>query len=316
MALLVPAFAQQSVRGQRALPDNLMITDARGNGEKNTLLTPKAAIGKDLYCAGFIAPQAPRDTMQIVGAEMENSRSRFGQGDVVYLNAGRRLQIEEGMLFSINRPRGTFRSPFKGNKEQRNLGVYVSELGVLRIMTTQENTSIARIIFSCDDIQFGDTLRAFESRPSVSSDLPQPLPRYVATSGQKDGRIVMQREMKELIGPRDVVYLDLGSDSGVAQGDKFTIFRNLPDDSRVLHYREDDIEIRRSGGFQSDTYKGGTYSGTHPYEAFQDVRNKRGGIPRTVIGELVIISVHAKSATAVITRVTQEVHTGDRIEAK
>jgi hypothetical protein len=37
-------------------------------------------------------------------------------------------------------------------------------------------------------------------------------------------------------------------------------------------------------------------------------------MPRKIVGELVVIDVQAITATAVITRVTGEVHTGDWVE--
>ncbi|MFN7947862.1 MAG: hypothetical protein U0Z53_21105 [Blastocatellia bacterium] len=308
--------ASAQALGQRQLPENLSITEANGNAETRMPMPPKAAIGNDLYCAGFINSRPSPNYFQIVGAEFENTRAHFGQGDVVYLNAGRAQSVEEGMLFSIVRPRGDFRSPFKHTSGQRDLGVYTSELGVLRVISVQQDSAVARIIFSCNDIQFGDQLRAFEQRPSVTTELSAPLPRYQPTSGKKPGRIVLQREQKEVLSPRDVIYIDLGRDNGVNPGDKFTIFRYFPDDANTARYDDDDVQVRRSGGFQSDTYKGGTFSNDHPREGRQAVKNARKEIPRTIVGELVIIAVQPKSATAVITRTTQEVHTGDHIEAR
>jgi hypothetical protein len=314
---LVVGVAPNSVSAQtRQLPENLNITVA-GEGETPAAVKPlNVAIGNDLYCAGFINSAPSENYFQIVGGEFENTVAHFAQGDAVYLNAGRAQNVSEGALYSIIRPRGDFRSPFKHTSGQRNLGVFTSELGVLRVISVKENSSVARIIFSCNDIQLGDQLRAFESRPSVPTEYARPLPRYKPTPGRKPGRIVLQREQKEFLSPRDVVYIDLGKDNGVAPGDKFTIFRYFPDDANPVRYNDDDIQVRRSGGFQSDTYKGGTYSNDHPREGRQAVKNSRREVPRTIVGELVIIAVQPKSATAIITRTAQEVHTGDHIEAQ
>lgn len=307
--------AAQSL-GQRELPDNLRITEARGNAEESMPMPAHVAIGNDLYCAGFFNAMPTPNYFQIVGAEFENHRDYFTQGDAVYLNAGRAQSVEAGLLFTIVRPLGAYRSPFKHTSGQRDLGVYTLELGVLRVISVQENSAVARIIISCSDIQLGDQLRAFEARPSVSTDISQPLPRYQPTSGKKTGRIVLQRERKEVLSPRDVVFIDLGKDNGVNPGDRFTIYREFPDDARPVRYNDDDIAIRRSDGFQSDTFKGGTFSNDHPREGRQAVKNARREVPHTVVGELVVIAVQAKSATAVITRVAQEVHTGDHIAAQ
>jgi hypothetical protein len=39
-------------------------------------------------------------------------------------------------------------------------------------------------------------------------------------------------------------------------------------------------------------------------------------MPRKIVGEMVVLNVQARTATAVITRVAQEIHTGDFVEVK
>jgi hypothetical protein len=39
-------------------------------------------------------------------------------------------------------------------------------------------------------------------------------------------------------------------------------------------------------------------------------------MPRKVVGEMVILSVQQRTAAAVITKVAQEVHTGDYVEVQ
>jgi hypothetical protein len=44
-----------------------------------------------------------------------------------------------------------------------------------------------------------------------------------------------------------------------------------------------------------------------------EIKNRRPRLPRKVLGEIVITDVQRRAATAVITRITQEVHTGDYV---
>jgi len=44
------------------------------------------------------------------------------------------------------------------------------------------------------------------------------------------------------------------------------------------------------------------------------VKRHRPPVPRKVVGEMVILGVQERTATAIITRVAQEVHTGDYVE--
>lgn len=319
LALSLAVFssvASAQAPGTRRLPENLPIGEATRQPAPTALGPAKVATGSALYCAGFFNATPTPNNFQIVGAEQEDTRQQFAQGDIVYLNVGRSQGLEPEMLFAIVRPLGDFRSPFVHTSGQRKLGVYTRELGVLRVIAVQEKTATARIIVSCEEMQFGDLLRPFEERRAPAENVSQPLPRYEPTSGQKAGRIVFQREQKEMIAPRDVVYIDLGKDNGINVGDRFTIYRQYPNDAKSVRINDDDITQRRSGGYQSDTYKGGTFSIDHPRVARQDVKNARPQLPHKIVGELVVISVQGKSATAIVTRTTQEVHPGDWIEAR
>ncbi len=313
-ALSVPFFSTISLAQSPSLPDNFPVAESAKEAARPGVATPQVATGDDLYCAGYIRTLQPTGLAKIIGAEEENRVVRFGQGDVVYLDAGRAQNIRPDMLFAITRPMGKFRSPYQraGGKD---LGTFVREVGILRVLEVQGQTATARIVVSCSDVQLGDLLVTFAARRAPETDISQPLPRYQPTSGQKPGRIVLQRDQHENIGPRDVVYVDLGTENGVRAGDKFTIFRNKPDDGNVFNFNDDDIVLRQSSDYESDKFKGGKFSNGHPYESRQKVKNTRPTIPPKIVGELVVIAVEGKSATAIVTRTTQEVHTGDRVEA-
>ncbi|MFN7930542.1 MAG: hypothetical protein U0Y68_21980 [Blastocatellia bacterium] len=297
------------------LPENLPVAEAAKVPATPGVAMPRVATGNDLYCAGYIRKTAPLADIKIIGGEEENRAAYFGQGDVLHLNAGRSKNLREGMLLSITRPMGKYRSPYKRMGGQ-DLGVYVRELGVMRVIAVQEKTATARIVVSCDEIQLGDLLIPFAERTSPATDVSQPLPRYQPANGNLAGRIVLQREQHEAIGPREVVYLDLGAEEGVKVGDTFTIYRKKPDDANVFHFNDDDVTLRGSSDYQSDKFKGGKFSNNHPYEARQQVKNTRQTIPQKIVGELVVIAVEGKSATAIVTRTTQEVHTGDWIRSR
>lgn len=315
LILIVCFVSASSLAQSKPLPENLAVTEPAKEPAKPGVATPRVATGDDLYCAGYIRATAPTTEIKIIGGEEENRVSRFVQGDVIYLNAGRAENVREEMLYSVIRPMGKFRSPYQrtGGKD---LGIFVREVGVLRVMAVQGKTATARIVVSCTDIQLGDLLVPFTERQAPETDISNHLPRYQPTSGTKPGRIVLQREQREHIGPRDVVYIDLGAENGVKAGDKFTIFRHEPDDANIFNFNDDDVVIRQSGGYESDKFKGGKFSNGHPYEARQHVKNNRPTIPEKIVGELIVIAVEGKAATAIVTRTTQEAHTGDWIMSK
>lgn len=304
-SMLTTTFAQQ-------LPSDLPIMESTREVKTTSLATPRVALGKDLYCAGFISQTEVKSDLRIIGNEEENRIAYHAQGNTVYFEIGAQ-NIRPEMLFSIVRPLGEFKYPFKENKKA--LGVFTQELGILRVLAVQGKVATARIIFSCDDIKHGDLLLPFQERQAPVTDFKNSLPRYQQTSGQKPGRIVMQREHREMISPRDVVYIDLGSESGVTVGDKFTIFRQTPRDGSFVRFRDDNVTVQSNSDFGSDKLKGGADSNDKSHQWRQDVENNRAEIPKKIVGELVVIAVKGKASTAIVTRTTQEVHNGDTIEA-
>ena len=313
-ALSVPFFSPCSWAQSPPLPNNLSITESAKEPAHPGVVTPHVARGNDLYCAGYIRSTEPTSQFKIIGAEEETRITRLVQGEIVYISTGGAQNVRPDMLFSITRPMGKFHSPYQ-RTGGKTLGIFVHEVGVLRVLEVQGQTATARIVVSCNEAQLGDLLMPFTERRAPVTDISNPLPRYQPTSGQKPGRIVLQRELREFIAPRDVVYVDLGTENGVKVGDKFTIFRQKPDDANIFNFNDDDVVIRQSGGYESDKYKGGKFSMGHPYEGRQKVKNTRPAIPQKIVGELVVIAVEGKAATAIVTRTTQEVHTGDRIES-
>ena len=88
----------------------------------------------------------------------------------------------------------------------------------------------------------------------------------------------------------------------------------------------------RATGFQSDRFRGGGFSnqgsrakdstafvnaeGRYRYRPIttREVKQHRPLMPRKIVGEMVMIDVQTRTATAIITRVVGEVHTGDWVE--
>jgi hypothetical protein len=46
------------------------------------------------------------------------------------------------------------------------------------------------------------------------------------------------------------------------------------------------------------------------------LKRSRPPVPRKVVGELVVLRVEGRTATAVVTRTAQEIHTGDAVEVQ
>ena len=142
---------------------------------------------------------------------------------------------------------------------------------------------------------------------------------------------MMARDSRELLTRNDVVYIDLGGEDNVKQGDYLTIYRPLGT-GNVTRVDMEEMARNRATGFQSDRYRGGGFSnqasrakdetafvdanGRYRYRPItsREVKKARPDMPRKIVGEMVIIDVQSRTATAIITRAASEVHTGDWVE--
>ncbi|HKA21216.1 MAG TPA: hypothetical protein VKN18_23255 [Blastocatellia bacterium] len=264
----------------------------------------------DLYCTGFIADAPPRVELQVVGAEKENWKSTFAQGDIVFLNRGRGAGVQPGAVYYILRPLGKVKHPFTHKK----LGYLVRELGMLRVVEVGDHTSSAEITVSCDMVEFGDLLKPYEeiSGPNVGD--ARPLPRFGEGSGGTMGQIVMAPGYHENLSANRVVFIDLGSRQSIHQGDVFTIFREIGREEGITKIPNYKIVDKRSGGYQSDRYRGGKNSIQSTRVPVGEVLKDRPALPRKVLGELVVLKVEKGVSVAMITRTNAEVQIGDMVE--
>ncbi len=286
---------------------------------------PQPVTGKaNLYCGGFIQYAPSPNYLQIVGGEEEQEQRTYAPGDYVYINAGSQQGMRLGNEYTAARPRGQFRS--KLSKKKGWLGVYTQEVGFLRVIEVKDNVSIAIVTSACDNLLLGDLLRATYTRVAPVSRTEAKLDRFANPTGKQKGRIVLARDTRELITVDQVVFIDLGTEDSVKEGDYLTISRPAGR-GNITRFRDDEVALSATGGFESDIFKGGKFSNQSqrvedanstgvygPTTSTPEVKAKRPKMPRKVVGEMVIIGVQKRTATAVITRIVQEVHTGDDVE--
>jgi hypothetical protein len=262
--------------------------------------------------------------MQVVGGEQEQDRHYYGQGDYIYVDGGAQQGVRVGQEFAVFRPRGQFSS--KWSRKKGKLGVYVEELGQLRVVRVKDRVSVALITESCEAVQFGDLLRPVAQRVSPTQRVETaPLDRFSEPSGKQAGRIVLARDNRETISKDYVVYIDLGTEDNIKAGDYFTIYRPVGA-GNLTHKSDEELGVNARDGFESRQYKGGKFSNKAmrvkdpngdikgPTIRTPEIKRTRPSLPRKVVGELVVLNVQSRTATAVITRVAQEVHTGDFVE--
>lgn len=267
----------------------------------------------DVYCAGYITESLSFPHLRLIGAERENLVNSYVQGDIVFLNEGREQGIRSGQSYYIVRPLGTVRHPF--SKQKQKLGTYMREVGMLRVIQVNEKTATAEVTVSCDTIELGDLLRPYEQQVAPEPRPGQPLALHGPGSGDVAGQIVLARNSREYLAANDVVYIDLGMTQGIKEGDYFTIYHRIIDRrENVTRSPKDKIDQWRSEGYESDHWRGGTFSNQGLNKEREKVINERPEIPRKVVGEMIVLKVEKGTATCLITRTTGEVNIGDKVE--
>jgi hypothetical protein len=326
LLLVFCAFAHAAASGQTGSAP----AAGQRREQQSTVIFPEtrqpapAARQSEAACGGFIeqAPQA--SSGQIVGAEEERERRFFGEGDLVYVDAGAQSGLRVGQEFSVVRPRGRFSSKF--SRKSGPLGVYTQEVGRLRVVRVRDRVSVARVTVACSDLLLGDLLRPAASRAVPQARAEVNLDRYAEPTGKQTGRIVLARDGREMVSRDHVVFIDLGGEDGVKAGDYLTVYR--PESHGTLVEYGDEIVANARRDYQSDEFRGGEHSnqaqrvkdvgGSQHGETVKtpSIKRRRPAVPRKVVGEIVILHVEGRTATAVVTRVAQEIHTGDAVEVQ
>lgn len=274
----------------------------------------------NLYCAGYIQKARVDTSYRLVGAENEQEQFVYAQNQMVYISAGDNKGVKVGDVFSVIRPRGKFRSEFS---KKGNLGIFVQEVGSVEVVKVKEKVSVARVKTSCNSFYLGDLLEPVPQRTSPLFEQRPELDRFGETSGKVKGRIVLARDGQEMLGREQIVYIDLGAEDNVSVGDYMTVYRPLGKGNLFISDEDEFLEAR-TDGFESEEYKGGKFSNQAPRKGGSDAtgdivkvekaKEDRPKNLRKIVGELIILNVKERTATAVITRTAQEIHTGDMVE--
>ncbi len=281
----------------------------------------QAVAGKNnLYCAGYIQSNAISTANKIIGGQDEADKFTYAQNDFLYINMGNDKGVNVGDMFAVVRPRAEVKSKWS---KKNDLGFYVQEVGVVEVVNVKREVSVVRVTTSCNNLLLGDLIQLVPIRTSPLVEQRAAFNRFGDPSGKATGRILMARDSQEMITRDQIAYVDLGADDNVQVGDRLTVFRPLEKGNLFLKPDRESVSAR-DYGFESDVYKGGKFSNQASRKAgdkadgqevrTRDIRNERPQYLRKVVGEAVILNVKEKTATIVITRTGQEIHTGDWVE--
>lgn len=200
-------------------------------GEEGSRLFPVTE-ETTMFCAGRIAPRPESKDVRITGSEHGSVKYSFSDRDLVYISQGSNQGIAAGDVFVTQRERYDVRHPATGDK----MGKKISTTGRVRVILVHEDTATAVVESACQDVEAGDYLTPYV-KPTVplaeAVEIPEPL---TPPSGKATGYVVDLDQELGMAGAGHLVSIDMGSDTGLAPGNRLLAYR---------HVYEDDPTTRR-----------------------------------------------------------------------
>ena len=258
--------------------------------------SPTAA---DLYCAGFISADHVPEARFVAGGWNSPDQTRFAaKADYIYIHG---KDMKEGDRLEILRHA---KDPnhyelFHGqNAAIRSAGEIYFELGYVRVIDVQKQTAIAVPELACSDLVPGDIAIPFEEHEAPKFRKVS-LDRFAPPNGKTTGRIILAKDFTGFLGTKYAVYLNIGADKGLKVGDYLRATRTYS-----YTYNDPEANLSLKASAYEDTQK-------NPPKL---PRSEISTLPRRTVGDMIVLSVHKHSATAMILSALENINVGDGVE--
>jgi Carboxypeptidase regulatory-like domain len=197
----------------------------------------------DSICAPAKADASPESLgtvfSQSSNYEHEHDNSLFATNDQIIVDGG----TQNGLTVGQN---VVARRSYRPTPDMRTaIGEHTA--GVLQIVSATEQSSVAVVIYACDEIMRGDRLAAFAPEPVRA---PEP----AGTPAFDDAAQILFADAGQLLGaPRRFMVIDRGADQAIHAGQRLTLFRRgtrgehtptVVGDAVVVAVRHDSATIR------------------------------------------------------------------------
>ncbi len=159
------------------------------------------------------APTSPR----ILGSDEGARQTLYGPGDTLVVGGGSSSGIKPGDEFFVRR-RG--RRLEQSPRVNGVFPIHVATAGWIRIVDVAADHALAAVEHACDGILLGDYLEPF-GMPRV----PESAPLAGDADYETRGRVLFGVEGKLIGGNREFLVVDIGTDRGLAPGQRLTVFR-------------------------------------------------------------------------------------------
>ncbi len=260
--------------------------------------SPRVPDYSSIYCAGIVTNKSfPHDTYLISGEE-SNTKIRFAERDLVYLNKGSVQGVKEGDQYSIIRE-VTDPVHLAWNKYQarlsRAMGKQYQDAGRVRVVHVLPKVSIAAVVFSCNYMQRGDIARPYEDRETPPLKQDASFDIFAPISGRPVGMVVTMKDFFVEGGTGQVIYVNLGSAQSSKVGDYVRVFRYQGTHSDYVY---------QTTGFQYKMYGFGSAPSRYSW----------ADLPREILGEGIVLRASKNASSVLLTYTRKDVYTGDYIE--
>jgi hypothetical protein len=254
----------------------------------------------DMYCSGFITTQRVPETHYVVGGQGSPEQVHYaGATDRIFLWGGSDLKPGDRLQIVRHVKNPNRYESYRGERAAiKETGEPYFERGYVRVVEVQKNVAIAIPELSCADILPGDL-----AVPFVERDKPAfrklALDRFTPPNGKATGRIIMANEFDTSVGTTQKVYLNIGEDKGLKVGDYLRVTRRYD-----YAYHEPESSMSTQATEMEDTMN-------------RPPRFPKGDekeLPRLTLGAVMILHVHPKSATAIVTTALEDIRVGDGVE--
>jgi hypothetical protein len=256
----------------------------------STLRTPARVVTPDTVfhmSNGYLDPREQEDAGTIVGSVQDHML--LTENDEAYIDFPRRTP-RIGERFAVYQDAQDGRS-------DRNTGHVVRVIGTAEITRWDANRHLAtaRITEALDTIERGERVaiipRTVRTVPPVRNNI------------DLEGRIAALLRPEAFAGQHQVVFIDRGADDRVVLGNRFLVMR------RGDQWRATLASVSESTASGVGLDRDGDGRADPPPDR---ERNPRDRMPDEVVGELLVVEVRPRTATAVVTSSTLELNVGDR----
>ena len=204
-------------------------------------------------------------SMQIDGSVDE--KVLLALGDQVYISYPEGKPPQVGARYSVYKPD----NPVNANGKE--VGAYVHLLGTVEIVSARDGKRARGVIVECNremerGEKVGPLVKQYKTVPPVAAKV------------DARGTIVAMLDKAQLIGQGELVFVDLGKDSGIEVGNRMFVIR-----------------------------RGDAYAPNAQYTIGQDDSR----FPARALGEVVIVEVGEKISVAIVSLSVQEMGVGDQV---